>query len=98
MTDGAATAIPELLAEQVLSLAHRGGGQTVLAASGAREAAQDRLVVVLQPPLKQRDREGKDSESLCMGRVRDRDDDRPRYALVISCSPGQVRESSLDRR
>lgn len=51
MTGGAAAVIPEVLAGQVLSLARRGGGRTVLPAGGAGDAARDRLVVTLQPSL-----------------------------------------------
>lgn len=87
MTDGAAAVIPEVLAGQILSLARRGrGGHTVLAAnSGAGEGGRDRLVVLLQPILAERDAEcdaKRDAEGA---------DERPRHALVISCAPGQVR-------
>lgn len=51
MTGGAGAAIPEVLAGQVLSLARRGGGRTVLPAGGTGDAARDRLFVTLQPPL-----------------------------------------------
>lgn len=100
MTGGAAAVIPEVLAGQVLSLAHRGGGHTVIAASGAGGTALDRLVVTLEPLGVDDDEAGKraeersrphgDSDSSQRGRA---DDHRSRYALVVRCAPGQVKQS-----
>lgn len=90
MTKGAPAVIPEVLAGQVLSLVRRGGGHTVLAASGAGDLARDRLVVLLQPIAA--DGETEEDGGQSSGRSTGlENDERPRHALVVSCLPGQVR-------
>lgn len=97
MTEGAPAVIPEALAGQVLSLVRRGGGHTVLAASGTGDLARDRLVVLLQPIAADGEtvEDGVwDAAANCNQKTGSNtdagDDERPRHALVVSCLPGQV--------
>lgn len=83
--------IPEVFAGQVLSLASRRTGHTILQADGVAGVEHDRLVVFLRPVLEDTD---EDEDGSTTSHEDMEFDERPRHALVVSCAPGQVKSNS----
>lgn len=84
--------IPEVHMGQVLSLASRRAGHTILQADGVAGIEHDRLVVFLRPVLEDADEDENDSTT-SHKEVNMEFDERPRHALVVSCAPGQVKSN-----